>query len=294
MTDTPTPTLLSPLISATVLADTIGPDGQRLTTLELVYPRFIHSELMTHRVFSRNASSSRAIPVKRALQMIRDNPAVPYSWRLNQPGMQGYEVAGDAVAQTAQGIWISAMIDAIKWAERMDALGIHKQTVNRITEPFSHIKVVLSSTYWANWDGLRDHPAADPTIEALAKAVVAARAASTPVLRQPGDWHLPYVSDEERGKYRLDTLLKMSAARCARTSYNNHDGSTPDVDKDIKLHDMLVASQPVHASPTEHQASPDFRNEAGEWVGKHLWGNFGRFVQYRKTISSENLETDTF
>ena len=137
--------LLSPLIKAEVLADSISPDNVRLTTLGLVYPRFIHSELMTHRVFSRNASSSRAIPTKRALRMIQENPAVPASWRMNQPGMQGYEVASEEVALSAQAIWLSAMEAANYHAMQMDALGIHKQVVNRITEPFSHIKVVLTS-----------------------------------------------------------------------------------------------------------------------------------------------------
>ena len=290
-----TPTLLSPLISATILADSISPAGIRLTTMELIYPRFIHSELMTHRVFSRNASSSRAIPTKRAIQMIRNNPSVPASWRMNQPGMQGYVVAPLAVALAAQDVWLRAMESAISYAEEMDALGIHKQVVNRLTEPFSHIKVVLTSVYWDNWDGLRNHHAADPTIEALAKAVHEARANSTPILLRPGGWHLPYITAEERTKYHTGVLRKFSAARCARVSYNNHDGSKTDPEKDIALHDALLVEQPIHASPAEHQATPDelntkFGGMGGRWANPNLHGNLTGWVQYRKTLPNENLD----
>lgn len=290
-----TNTILSPLISATILADSISPEGVRLTTMELVYPRFVHSELMTHRVFSRNASSSRAIPTKRAIQMIRNNPAVPASWRMNQPGMQGYEVAPLAVALAAQEIWLEAMEAAIVYAERMDALKVHKQVVNRITEPFAHIKVVLTSVYWENWDGLRNHHAADPTIKVLAEAVLAARAASTPKLLLPGEWHLPYVTAAELEQHGIEVARKISVARCARVSYNNHDGTKTDLVKDIELHDMLLVEQPIHASPAEHQATPDKRYQATLeskpfWCQAHLHGNLTGWVQYRKTLPNENMD----
>lgn len=281
--------ILSPLISATILADSLSPAGVRLTTMELVYPRFIHSELMTHRVFSRNASSSRAIPTKRAIKMIRDNPAVPASWRLDQRGMQGYEVASPEITALAQEVWLEAMESAIRHAEAMDALGIHKQVVNRITEPFSHIKVVLTSVYWENWDGLRRHHAADPTICALAEAIHEARTNSTPQLLQPGEWHLPYISREELAIHGVNLCRKISTARCARVSYNNHDGTKTTPDADLKLHDMLLVDQPVHASPAEHQATPDTKDVHGYWQ-PHLHGNLTGWVQYRKTLPNENMD----
>lgn len=278
-----TQTILSPLISATILADSISPAGVRLTTMELVYPRFIHSELMTHRVFSRNASSSRAIPTKRAIRMIRDNPAVPASWRMNQPGMQGYEVASEETTAAAQRIWLAAMKDAIHHAEAMDELGIHKQVVNRITEPYTHIKVVLTSVYWENWDGLRRHPDADPTIAVLAEAIHEARTNSTPQLLQPGEWHLPYITREELAINGVNLCRKISTARCARVSYNNHDGTKTTPEADLKLHDMLVTAVPPHMSPSEHQASPDIRAAHG-FVQPHLHGNLAGWVQYRRTL----------
>lgn len=286
----PLPVLLSPLISAKVLADSISEVGVRITTMELVYPRFVHAELMTHRVFSRNASSSRAIPVQRALKMIRDRPALPVSWRMNQSGMQGYEVASLATAHEAEGIWLTAMSHAINAAEKLDALGLHKQIVNRLTEPFSHIKVVLTSVWWDNWDGLRNHHMAEPTIEALAIAIKEARDASEPALLKTGEWHLPYITDEDRATQPLDNLIKMSAARCARVSYNNHDGKPTTFEADIKLHDALLVAQPIHASPAEHQACPDERNKRNRWANPHRHGNLTGWCQYRKFLSNETLD----
>lgn len=314
-----TQTLLSPLLAATILADSISEEGVRLTTMELVYPRFIHSELMTHRVFSRNASSSRAIPTKRAIKMIREHPAVPASWRMNQPGMQGYEFAPDDIAALAQDVWLEAMESAIRHAEAMDALGIHKQVVNRITEPFAHIKVVVTSVYWDNWFGLRDHPAADPTIAALAAEMRKAYDASTPKLLKRGEWHLPYFREEdhqlisdylsrswtEQTGESEDTMplcpldeewqalaRNISAARCARTSYNNHDNTPNDVAKDIDLHNRLLKDQPIHASPAEHQATPDFKiNQRGMWMNPKLHGNLHGWIQYRKTLENETMDT---
>lgn len=283
--------ILSPLIKATILADSISEAGVRLTTMELVYPRFIHSELMTHRVFSRNASSSRAIPTKRAIKMIRENPAVPASWRMNQAGMQGYEVASEETTRSAQEVWLAAMEDAIRHAEAMDALGIHKQVVNRITEPYAHIKVVVTSVYWDNWFGLRDHPAADPTIAALAAAMRQAYDASEPKLLRRDEWHLPYITEQELAIHGVNLCKKISAARCARTSYNNHDGSKTTVQGDVDLHDRLLVDQPIHASPAEHQATPDFRvNARGMWMNSDKHGNLHGWIQYRKLLANENMD----
>lgn len=287
---TETPTLLSPLISATVLADSISLEGVRLLTMELVYPRMVLAEFNTHRVLSKNSASSRAIPTKRMIQMIRDNPALPASWRMNQSGMQGYEVAPLTTALAGQAIWLEAMEDAIRHAERLDALGLHKQIVNRLTEPFAHMKSVVTGVYWDNFLGLRDHHMADPTIDALAKAVRAARAGSTPNLLRPGEWHLPYITVEERGTHDGDTLLKVSAARCARTSYNNMSGKRSSVDEDVALHDRLLVDQPIHASPAEHQGRPDVKLIGGKWREQHLHGNLAGFVQYRKTLAHENMD----
>lgn len=287
---TETPTLISPLISAVILADSISPEGVRLTTFELVYPRMILAELNTHRVFSKNSASSRAIPIKRMIQMIRDNPAVPASWRMNQTGMQGYEHAPLDIALEGQRIWLEAMEYAIRHSEKLEALGLHKQIANRLTEPFVHMKTVLTGVYFDNFFGLRDHHMADPTIEALAKAMKEARDASTPLLLQPGEWHLPYITDEERAVQDDVTLLKVSAARCARTSYNSMNGKRSTVEEDVDLHKRLLVDQPIHASPAEHQATPDLKTLSGKWRSPRHHGNLAGWRQYRKFLANENID----
>ena len=309
----PTPGVISPMISATILADSLSPQGVRLTTLELIYPRMILAELNTHRVFSKNSASSRAIPTKRMIKNIRANPAVPASWRMNEGGMQGYTVADPAVQLAGQAIWLEAMEDAIRHAERLDELKLHKQIVNRLTEPFVHMKTVLTGVYFDNFDGLRRHHMADPTIEALAWAVYNARQDSTPKELTPGDWHLPYISEEDDAalydlaatqahcpelaeQICLDYCRKVSAARCARTSYNNMEGKVSNLEEDIKLHDRLLVDQPIHASPAEHQATPDevtgfdAYGDFPIYKNPQLHGNLHGWVQYRKTLANENMD----
>lgn len=248
------------MISVKVIEDSISQAGDRITTLQLLYPRFIHSELMTHRVFSRNASSSRAIPVKKMLEMIRNEPAMPIHWGVNQPGMQANEELTGGHLSVAKQLWREAAENAVDVAEKMNSIGLHKQVANRILEPFQHISVVLTATEFDNWDELRDHDDADPNIHELARQVKAARAGSTPTLLEYGQWHLPYVSQEERndGYYhgKEELLRKISAARCCRVSYLKHDGSAPSIADDLALCDRLAAARPIHASPFEHQATP--------------------------------------
>lgn len=233
-----------------------------LITLRLVYPRFIHAELMTHRVFSRNASSSRAIPVKTMLRNIKDNPAKPLYWGENIPGMQaGKELCGWRL-KAAKLVWnISAGI-ACNLSLVLHKLGLHKQHANRITEPYQYITTLVTSTEWDNFFSLRNHPDAQPEIKALAMAMQTAIDNSRPTVLKQGHWHLPYVDVDEFEKHSFSDLQKASAARCARVSYLNHDGSTPDVEKDVKLYNRLVGSQPIHASPLEHVAVPSWKENA--------------------------------
>lgn len=296
------------MIQATVLADSVGADAPRLTTFELVYPRFIHAEVMTHRVFSRNASSSRAIPTSRMLDAIERDPARPVDWRMNQPGMQGFEVAGTAVQIEATRIWDAAMREAVKFARELDETGVHKQFVNRLTEPFQHIRVVLTGTDFDNWFGLRDHPDAEPHIQILARLMREAQQGSVPKNLQAGEWHLPYITEEDiiyltewfantnnQDNFQIfnfaNLLCRISAARCARVSYKTHEGKTTSAEGDLKLFDRLVGAAPIHASPTEHQASPDFwlaRNK--RWMSPHRHGNLRGWCQFRKDLPYENLQ----
>lgn len=238
---------------------------ENLWTFELMYPRYIHSEFMTHRVFSRNASSSRAIPVKRMIEQVRENTVIPPKVFMNQNGMVG-ETEADPVTTTAfHVLWEEAAENACKTADMMERLGIHKQHVNRILEPFQFIKVIVTATDWCNFFALRLAPDAQPEIRELASAIYDEmnRYHNKDVgVIELGKEHivvsLPYVTDEdikEIGKEEYHLLMKISAARCARVSYNNHDGSKPDIEKDLKLYGHLYDSK--HMSPMEHACIRD-------------------------------------
>lgn len=238
---------------------------ENLWTFELTYPRYIHSEFMTHRVFSRNASSSRAIPVKRMIEQVRENTVIPPKVFMNQKGMVG-ETEADPVTTTAfHVLWEEAAENACKTAEMMERLGIHKQHVNRILEPFQYIKVIVTATDWCNFFALRLAPDAQPEMRELANAIYDEmnryhnKAVGVLELdKEHSVVSLPYITDEdikEIGKEEYHTLMKISAARCARVSYNNHDGSKPDIEKDLKLYGHLYNSK--HMSPMEHACIRD-------------------------------------
>jgi thymidylate synthase ThyX len=250
-------------ISAKIIAHSINDSRDELITMELTYPRFIHAEFMTHRVFSRNASSSRAIPVRKLTAMALEDPAFFVHVGTNKPGMQAGDEVPDEIREKFYKEWVElaeiCSKYALRWAEDYN---IHKQVVNRVMEPWHHIKVIVTGTDFSNFFTLRDHPAAQPEIRALAVAMKNAVMHSTPKRISAEEWHLPYVLPEEKEKYDLTTLLKISAARCARVSYMNHDGTVPDVSRDIKLHDDLVHAKPPHMSPVEHQATPAYGKNA--------------------------------
>lgn len=261
--------------------------GPVLTTMQLRYPRFIHAEFMTHRVFSRNASSSRAIPVKKMLAQVWNDPATPIHWGKNQAGMQAHETLQGWKLKAAKLLWkISGRgMCIVAWA--LDKVGLHKQVANRLLEPWQFISVIVTATEWDNFFALRDHKDAQPEIKALAVAMKTAMSAATPQRLARGQWHLPYVSGHEEIDYDTGTLLKLSAARCARVSYLTHEGKDPSVKADTELHDKLVGGDPIHASPIEHQAK-----YVGKVVPKHLRSNLQGWVQYRKVFEHTRVKVD--
>ena len=275
-----------------ILEDSISQEDIRLVTYQLKYPRYIHAELMTHRVFSRNASSSRAIPVKKLAEVSLAEMVEPIRWGLNQPGMQASEqdITGEALSE-AKKIWRETAEVCAAASQKLAELGLHKQWASRMNEWFGHINVVLSSTEWPNWDMLRAHPDAQPDIHHLADLMLAARQGSNPKLLLPGQWHLPYITEREKESYDIDTLSKVSAARCARVSYLKHDGSTCDIEDDLELFTRLAGSNPKHLSPTEHQATPDSCIILGEgvraWRDQDLHGNFHGWCQFRKQVEND-------
>lgn len=299
-------------ITAKIVADSLSPLG-RITTFELEYPRFIHSELMTHRLFSRNAASSRAIPVKTAIELIQQNTAMPIHWGKNQPGMSAKEECNAMLdtSSESQGYdreewWLEARDMAILHAKEYANKGYHKQIVNRLLEPFTHIKVVLTATEFDNWFWLRNHEDAQPEIRELAKRMHEEYTQSKPFSLNGVFWHVPYYNKgqwvptksdadfvllDENG-VTLSDALAISSSCCAQVSYRKLDDS---VEKARNIFARLVESMPPHFSPFEHQATPmptdaNF-NTPGvthlDRYGNYWSGNFKGWIQHRQFIMED-------
>lgn len=298
------------MIEAKVIADSISPEGVRLTTMQVKFHRFILPEWNTHRMFSRNAASSRAIPVTKMIENVRNNPAIPIHIGKNMPGMQAKEELIGAERDAALKVWLNARDCALESAEKLNALGVHKQVVNRLLEPFMWTSVVVTgiAEAYANFFNLRYHPDAQPEIQELARVVYEAIEASKPTELAHDEWHLPYVEHWELGAFGpvqvylrekhvvwsddmfWELARKISAARCCRVSYNKHDGSKSTVEEDLKLCERLIGSVPLHASPFEHQATPDILRNDGFmvwWENESEHGNLPGWRQYRKMLPNE-------
>jgi hypothetical protein len=224
----------------TVIADTVH-GGNRITTLECYYPRIIHGEVMTHRVFSRNAQSSRACPT---VKVTKQPVFIPAAWTVNRKGMSAAAVLTGADADAATRIWLD-MYEAVRiGTEQLAALGVHKQHANRAIEPWSYIRVLITATDWDNFFEQRIHADAQPEIQELARAMHAAMAASTPVYAAE---HMPYLTPD----VPADLAPAVCAARCARVSYGAFTGER-DTANDLRLARQLW--QDKHMSPFEHVA----------------------------------------
>ena len=296
-------------IRATIIQDSISSTGFRITTFELEYPRYIHSELMTHRVFSRNAASSRAIPVTSMHQHIEQNTATPVTWQKNQPGMQSsVDFEGDELSLIKR-LWVKARDAALASAKELFEAGLHKQWANRPTEAFQMMKTVVTATQMDNWYWLRDHNDAQPDIRELASCMWQAQEQSQPLLITSKEWHVPYV-DRRRDAYdvleyfsnnvkvSLEDARMISASCCAQVSYRKSDTS---IEKARDIFKRLIESEPVHASPVEHQARPMEWNrhifDVVEWEEgvTHMLrdktlcsGNFVSWIQFRQLIPNNS------
>ena len=294
----------------------------RICTFILEYPRFIHSELCTHRQFSRNAASSRAIPTSAIIQNIRDNPAEAVWWGKNMSGMQAKEALTGWRLTLAKAVWASARELAILGARLFNRIGLHKQLANRILEPFQNIRVVVTATEWGNFFNLRDHSDAQPEFAALARMMKEAMNASTPTVLQSGEWHIPYVASyrAEDGAVvyfatleqplTLEEALMVSASMAAQESYRKSD---PSIEKAKKIFAQLIGGAVSHSSPFEHSAMAMevikdthlpgldqqflilyMNQHAGithvDKAGNFWSGNLRGYVQYRQLIPNHDVK----
>lgn len=271
-----------------IVADSISPQGIRLTTFHLRYWRAIHAELMTHRDFSRNARSSRAVPSR----VLLTEPIFVPQFGMNKPGMQSDILASPDLQEKWGREWQSLAQICRDFVEGWQKEGMHKQHANRPLEWFGWIDVLVSATRWGNFWVLRISEYAQPEFNELALAMREAMLNSTPRHLYHGQWHLPYITNEEQASLDIEQAKILSTARCARLSYEPFDGEA-DYDREFARYEKLVLSQPVHASPAEHQATPDMvypeanlaRHET--FRNPHLHGNFHGWIQNRKLIPNE-------
>jgi hypothetical protein len=303
----------------------VSPEGIELATFVITFPRSVLAEVVTHRVvsdnwgefecswcertttkdISKNSASSRAIPFSKMLEKVTTDPYVP-SWTLNQKGMQGGHVDDETTVAKANNVWLSARYQMVKYAKELADLGIHKQDCNRLLEPWGWVTQVITSSRWDNFFALRCHKAAHPAFQKIARMMFLARRKSTPRPLHYGEWHLPFVKDEDSAGFAwhpgygnvynanepgIPDLIKYSVARCAWVSYENHDkDASPDAH--LNTWNRLFAELPIHASPCEHQATPYPTQE----YGRNLNGNFTKWrsnltgwVQARKLLHMEEI-----
>jgi len=263
------------MIYAKVIADSVTGNGSRLTTMEVRMHRFVLAEFNTHRIFSRNSASSRAIPIAKQIAMIEKNPAIPLEWGSNKSGMQAGEPLFGKNARKAKRAWKKACKNAVKSCRALESLGVHKQIANRVLEPFMWHTVIVSSTEWDSFFEQRCSELAQPEIRHVALAMKSAYKKSVPDFIVSGEYHLPYLHPED---YLLpvEVKIKISAARCARVSYLTHDNKKSLI-KDIELFNRLVSANPPHWSPMEHIATPLTSTLDGS-------GNFSGFAQLRHNL----------
>jgi len=277
------------MITGKIIKDSIY-EGFRLTTMEICFQRYILSEFNTHRMFSRNSASSRAIPIEKQLKKIREDLAFPEQFGSNQSGMQAGPPLWGEDLKRAQVTWSQAAADAVGWAEELLGQGVHKQVTNRLLEPFMWHTVVVSSIDYLNFYALRDSPLAQPEIEKLAQEMKVAHEASIPTELKPGEWHLPYILDDELDN-DIEMLKKVSAARTGRVSYLTQDG-VRSFDKDLELYERLTSAEPPHASPLEHVATPcpdNFYHILDADLSSAYIGNFPAWLQLRHADKQQAL-----
>ena len=294
-----------------VIQDSITQGGNRLITYEIETYRYIWAEVLTHKMLNKNAQSSRAVPVNSVLSINEDTPVEPIVWGKNKGGMSASEVLEGWQLEAAKQIWQESARTSFIFSKRLSDLGLHKMWANRITEPYSRIKVVMSGTEWDNFEWLRDDPdAAQPEIVDLARKIKEAKAESNPLLLKAGMAHVPYVTRrfaadnimmyqvEGEGFVSLDTALKISASCCGQVSYRKLDDT---FEKAMQIYNRLFDGPKPHYSPCEHQGIAMKSEKAGmiARISPNTWekgishmdkdcnfwsGNLKGFIQHRKLL----------
>ena len=269
------------LQDARVILKSQNPDGHTIITWSLSYWLPIHAEMMTHKAFRRNAASNRAIPTKKILSRVINEMGMPLHWGANKPGMQADDELTGLRLLLAKGVWRMAGYSACAFTWALGKIGLHKQAANRVLMPYQMISVVITTTDRQAFYALRVHKDAQPEMQDIARKMQAADKAAPVQMLDWGEWHIPYADGDYRltavtkGRANLHESLKTSVALCARASYLTHEGRPTALEENIKLHDRLMNSVPMHASPFEHQAVA----RRGAWAGMNGFENYRTMLE---------------
>lgn len=278
------------MIQAKIVADSINPLGKRLTTFELTYPLSIHGEIMTHRVFSRNAASSRAIPFETFRKAVIENPALPVRWGSHQKGMQSGPDLPANMAEIVTNHSLYLLFVASSTASGMHKNGCHKSIVNRLLAPWAHITTLVTAHNFQNFFALRAHADAEPNFQVLAYKMLKQYLNNVPISVQWGDWHLPYSDTDHDPSRPIEEKKKIAVARACWVSYNKPGKMITSYTDAFDRHD--AARDSGHWSPFEHvaQAVPGWykRSNFDEDSDINLCG----WKQYRKEFLEENKKAD--
>jgi len=288
-----------------IVQHSVNQAGEELLTVNTKYGLIVHAEWLRHRQLSRGVKSNRAIPCKVIRKEVLEDPYVPVWFGANKSGMVSQvEVKHKKLCTN---LWKAARYPTIAVHWTLEKLGLHKEVNNRLLNPWQWVRETVTASEWDNFFNLRCHSDAQRDIKIVADALLEAKSLSTPMFINAGEWHTPYV-DRKRvdGKMKYydtdgteltpEQAIKASAARCARSSYDKHDGSKPTLKGDLPLYEMLIESNPKHASPVEHQGTPiptfisnwkDIEGITHEDRKGQLWsGNFKGFIQYRQLLNN--------
>lgn len=261
------------LITYSESADT----QKRLATFVLKIPKFLWGHIISHRTLSRNSASSRAIPAKRIRKNVLEDPFLPVYFGENRAGMQSGKPLQGLKLLMAKKIWLWSRYVPVLFHYLGEKIGIHKEVVNRLIEPWLMVDVIITATEWTNFISLRSNEAAQPEIRYVAEEMNRLLQNQQVDILQPGDWHLPFILNTEKD-LDIEVKKKVSAARCARVSYALFDGKTSDISNDLKLCERLSSSG--HWSPFEHPAQA--------LSAKKRMGNLIGWKQFRKEFKNES------
>lgn len=291
--------------------------NNEVLTVNVKYGLIIHAEFLRHRQLSRGVKSNRAIPMKKIRAEVINDPYVPVWFGAAKRGMVSSEEV--KYKGIARGLWLKSryVMCGVHWLA--EKFGAHKEWANRLLNPWQFVRETITATEWDNLFALRLDDGAQRDIKEVVRCIYELKKRSNPTLLVAGQWHVPYIyrawvtpqslsyfsnqADAVLGvrELTLEEAIKCSAARCARSSYDNHDGSAPDVGKDLELYSTLIDSTPVHASPVEHPCTPMEVITSGIWGasapwekgvthldrGQNYWsGNMKGFIQYRQLVAN--------